>query len=243
MDPPMGSGPGRYTGGRYCRMRRAAILILVLIPLFSGASLADERLIDLLGGIRKNYHHLPGLKLDYTREVITRSMAIMGNKVKGDLATGEIYFKPPYFLRLEQFSPKPESIITNGNTLWWYIPDKGQAYQYPSKDFGKELKLLSDIFRGLSQVEDTFQVVLLGKDEEGESQIQLNPDPPWQDINSIVLTVTKDHHIRVIEIHNQLGGITRFTLKGLRSKKDFDKGFFHFVVPEGVKLVKEGNHH
>lgn len=221
-------------------MRRAVILIHVFIFLFYGASFADEGLSDILKGVRKNYGHLPGLKVDYTREVITRSMTMMGNKVKGDLATGEIYFRPPYFLRLEQLSPKPESIITNGNTLWWYIPDKRRAYQYPSKDFGKELRLLSDIFRGLSQVEETFQVVLLGRNKGGEYQIQLSPDPPWQEINRIVLIVTKGHHIRVVEIHNQLGGITRFTLKDLSPKKDFDAGFFHFVVPEGVKLVKEG---
>ncbi len=221
-------------------MRRAFIFIHVLILLFSYTALADDSLSDILEGVRKNYGPLPGFELHYSREVITRSMAMMGDKVKGDLATGEIYFRPPYFLRLEQVSPKPESIITNGDTLWWYIPDKRRAYQYPSKEFGKELRVLSDIFSGLSRVEDSFQVVLLGRKKGGAYQIQLNPDPPWEDINSIVLTVTGEHHIRVVEIHNQLGGITRFALEDLRPRRDFDKGFFDFVVPQGVRLEKEG---
>jgi outer membrane lipoprotein-sorting protein len=222
-------------------MRRALILAHALILLFYGVLSADETLSDILEGIRKSYGSQPGFRVDYTREVITRSMSMMGNKFKGgDLATGEIYFKPPYSLRLEQLSPRPETIITDGDMLWWYIPEKRQAYEYTSKEFGKELKLLSNIFRGLSEIKDNFQVVLLdGNKEEGWS-IQLAPDPPWNDVESVVLTVEKDNHIRVVEIHNLLGGLTRFTLGNLRVKEDFDEGFFHFVVPAGVKLMKEG---
>jgi len=222
-------------------MRRGVILIHIFMLFFCNMAFADEGLSNILEGVRKTYGHLTGFRLDYTREVISLSMAMMGDKVKGDLATGKIFLKPPYFLRLEQLSPKPESIITDGSTLWWYIPDKKKAYQYPSKDFGKELRLMSDIFSGLSQVENTFQIVLLGKQNGEEYHIQLNPDPPWQEISSIALKVTKDYHIRVMEIHNQLGGVTRFTLKDLRPKKEFEKGFFHFVAPDGVTLVKEGS--
>lgn len=220
-------------------MRRAIILLQALILLFCGTISADQTLSDILKGIRINYGDLPGLKIDYTREIITRSMAMMSNKLKGDLAEGKIYFRPPHFLRLEQVSPRPESIITDGQTLWWYVPHKKRAYQYSSKEFGRELRLLSDIFRGLAQVEHSFQVVLLGQNKAGEYQIQLWPTQPWQDINCIILTVTKGHRVRVVEIHNQFGGITRFMLRDLMPRKDFEKGFFHFVVPEGVELTQE----
>ena len=84
--------------------------------------LPNGDLTDILEGIRKNYGSLPGLTLSYSREVITRSMAMLGDQVKGDLATGHMFFKPPCFLKLEQKTPKQETVISDEETLWWYIP-------------------------------------------------------------------------------------------------------------------------
>ncbi len=199
----------------------------------------DDRLSGIIEGVHQKYRNLPGLEVGYTREVITRSMSMLGSQARGDLATGHIYFKPPHFLRLEQETPKHETIITNGETLWWYIPDKKSAHKYPSEKFGKELNLLSDIFRGFTQLEKRFRVGIVDQNDEGEYLVQLKPDPPWQDIDRIRITVTPKYDIRVLDIYNQLGSITRFTLKNLDVKEAFEKDFFCFKLPEGVQLVEE----
>jgi len=215
------------------------MILPILIFLFLGPAMADEGLVNILEGIQKKYGHLSGLSVPYSREVITWSMSMLGEQVGGDMASGTIFFKHPYLLRLEQEKPKAETIISNNDTLWWYIPDKKCAYRYPAKDFGKELRLLSDIFRGLSQVENSFQVLLQARNESGEYEIELIPDPPWQEINKINLTVTKKYEIQTVRIHNQLGSITVFKLGGLTAKEGFEKGFFQFIVPEGVRLIVE----
>ncbi|MBW1705304.1 MAG: outer membrane lipoprotein carrier protein LolA [Deltaproteobacteria bacterium] len=222
-------------------MIRAFVLSSLMLSLFCVSPvLGSDNLSGILEGIRNKHNHLPGLTVNYTREVITRSMSMLGNQVKGDIATGRIYFRPPYFLRLEQETPQAETIIANGETLWWYIPEKKRAHQYPFLEFGKELKLLSDIFRGLVRVEENFQIAMLMQEEQGAYGIELRPDPPWQEIDRIILTVTVGYDIRQVDIHNQLGSITRFKLEGLTAKEKFDENFFHFTFPEGVKLVKEG---
>ncbi|MCP4669312.1 MAG: outer membrane lipoprotein carrier protein LolA [Deltaproteobacteria bacterium] len=219
------------------------VKVIAILPFFmfflSGPTFAGDDLSKILEGIRGKYGHLTGLSMDYTREVITRSMSMLGNQIKGDSAKGRIYFRPPYSMRLEQKTPQRETIIADGETLWWYVPHKKSAHQYPFKEFGKELRLLSDIFRGLTRVEENFKVEMGAKSEQGEYQIQLTPDPPWQEINGIILTVTREYDIRVVNIHNQLGSITRFTLEGLTAKETFDKGFFRFALPEGVQLIDE----
>lgn len=235
----MASGPGRFTGGRGYRMLKIFIIFHLLVFLLHGPAVAGDHLSGILKGIQKNYGNLPGLTIRYTREVITRSMSLLGNQVKGDLAAGRIYFKSPYFLRLEQETPQSETIIANGDTFWWYIPDKKCAYQYSTQEFGKELRLLSDIFRGLIQVEESFQVEIVAHATEGEHQIVLRPDPPWQEIDRIALIVTTRYDIRVVDVHNQLGTVTRFRLKDLTKKERFEKDFFNFSVPEGVQVVQE----
>ena len=220
-------------------MLRAFIVALSLVLLFQGTAQGEDRADSLLESIQKKHQDLPGLSVTYCREVITRSMTMLGNRIKGDPATGRIYFKPPHFLRLQQETPEQETIITNGEMIWWYIPDKKRAYKYPSRKFGKELKLLSDIFGGLTNVEENFQVVTAGKNELGESQIELFPDPPWQEVERMVITVNGSFDIRGVDIHNHIGSITRFRLGDPVVRKDFREGFFRFSLPEGVLLVEE----
>ncbi|MFO7601457.1 MAG: outer membrane lipoprotein carrier protein LolA [Candidatus Desulfacyla sp.] len=221
-------------------MIKRLIMVLGMTLLFQGVSIADESLSTILEGIQKTYGPLPGLSVPYTREVITRSMSMLGGQASGDTASGTIYFRHPHFLRLEQEKPKPETIIANEDTLWWYIPDKKSAYRYPANEFGKELRLLSDIFRGLAQVETSFQVVLQNQGPSGEHEIELIPDPPWQEIDRIAVTANRQYRIQSIRIHNALGTTTRFTLGALSEKKDFEEGFFRFVAPKGVELIVEG---
>ena len=80
--------------------------MLFLLP--GNVTLADDRLTGILKGIRALYGPLPGLEVSYEREVITRSMAMLGVQTQKDLASGKIYFKPPHFLRVQQEKPKHE---------------------------------------------------------------------------------------------------------------------------------------
>lgn len=219
-----------------------------MIPILAGISLVAvvmagspvgvaEELTDILGSIRQNYGSLPGLAVPYSREVITRTMAMMGSQVKGDLATGWIYFKPPHFLRLEQERPTREFLITDGTTLWWFLPDQKQAYRYDQESFGKELKLLSDLFGGLEDAEGRFQLALTSAGE-AETKLELRPDPPWEQVDHIVVTLDKGYAIRGVDIHNSLGGITRFHLEPMTERAIFEDGFFRFTAPEGVEVLE-----
>lgn len=171
---------------------------------------------------------------------MTRSMSMLGAQAKRDLASGTIHFKSPHFLRLDQEKPGLEIIIANDDILWWYIPRKKEAHRYRAKDFGRELRLLSDIFSGLAEVEDSFKVQFQEKDEKGDVRIVLVPDPPWQEIDRIILTVSPEHEIRSVRIFNALGSVTRFNLGDFELEKTFEKGFFEFVAPPGVNVIVEG---
>ncbi len=210
-------------------------LLLVFTPVFG----ANE-LPGLIAGIQKKYGAFPGFSIPYTREVITRSMSMLGNQIRGDVAAGHIFFMPPYFLKLKQETPARELIVGDGSTLWWYIPGKKQAYRYSFEKFGKELRLLTDVFRGLSGAEKRFRISLIGRDEKsGQYRIELRPDPPWEEIDCLLLTVDPEHAIHVVEIHNTLGSITRFILGKMKVQEHFAADFFRFVPPEGVQIIEE----
>jgi outer membrane lipoprotein-sorting protein len=207
--------------------------------MIQGTALAGDDLPQVLDGLKKTYGHLDAISIPYTREVITRSMSMLGSQAKGDLATGTIYFRPPDLLRLEQEKPKVETIIANSTTMWWYIPDKKTAYEYKTGQFGKELSLMTNIFRGLVEVEDNFQVTLHGKNSLDEYEMELIPTPPWQEIQKIEVMATNDYRIRTTKIHNLLGSITIFMLGEFTEIHTLDERFFTFTAPKGVKVIVE----
>jgi outer membrane lipoprotein-sorting protein len=215
-------------------------VLLALMFMNSIPCHAEDRISKILEGIRKNYGDLSGLTVNYDREIITKSMTMMGNALKPEIATGRIYFKPPYSLKIEQETPTHEILTTDGKTLWWYIPQKNLVHLYPTERLGPELRLLSDVFRGLKGVEEGFVVSL--KEEEGKGPLKLDlvPHPPWPDVDHIDLFVTpEDYRVEKVEIYNILGGLTRFKLGDKVKQESFTEDFFRLKIPESAKVVKE----
>lgn len=220
----------------------ALICLAFLSPAFYWArpAAAEDPLVKILEGIKKNYASLEGLTVPYERDVVTQSMAMLDESFKSDLAKGFIHFKPPQFLRIEQEKPRSERVVSDGKTLWWYIPENKEVYRYPAGKLGQELKLLSDIFKGLKDVVDGFVVELTSSKTEGRHDLKLTPNPAWPEIDFIHLSVSeKDSTIRVVKLHNYLGGFTRFTLGDIKAEEGFQEDFFTFKVPEGVRVIQE----
>ena len=219
------------------------ILLLLSIVCFLFHALiagADDQLSDILDGILKRYSELKGMSVSYEREIITKSMAMLGDEVKSDRASGTILFMPPHYLAIQQTTPAKESVITDGQTIWYYIEAKKTVYEYRADELGKEIELLSEIFSGLSKVGDNFDVKQSDLEDRKDYHLKLVPDPPWEELDHIDLIVEREvFDIRVIEIHNRLGGITRFNLDGLSVRKDLEKKDFTFKAPAGVTTSKE----
>ncbi len=215
------------------------IFFLFLLGSISLArALPDDELSNIISGIRDKYGNAKGWKAEYTREAISKTMAMLKTAERHDLAKGSLYFKPQHFLRLEQASPQEELLLTDGQTLWWYIPLKKQAYKYSAKEFGKELGLLSDIFQGLKGIKNNFQITLKTGPETTTYHLILRPEPPWQEIDHLELILLKrDFSIKRIDIYNNIGGLTRFLFNRWEEKGPFKKGFFSFSPPSDVKII------
>ncbi|MBW2063634.1 MAG: outer membrane lipoprotein carrier protein LolA [Deltaproteobacteria bacterium] len=224
---------------------RGRILLAVLSFFLLGAvekSWAGREIDHILDGILERYGALPGLFLTYEREIITKSMTFLGNAARKDSAKGRIYFKPPHYLRVEQETPTRELVVSDGKTLWWYIPDKEMVYRYPARKLGEEMELLSSIFQGLKQVEERFDVSEIPKADSAFYHIRLTPRPPWPQIEYVELAIARDdYHIRMVGIFNYLGDVTRFVLGVPVSRDVFQRGFFQFDTPPGTKVIEEGD--
>ena len=220
------------------------IVFIFFLFLFGSIPLAralpDDQLPKIISGIRDRYGNAKGWRAEYTREAISKTMAMLETADRHDLAKGSLYFKPRHFLRLEQASPQEELLLTDGQTLWWYIPLKKQAYKYSAKEFGKELGLLSDIFQGLKDIKNDFQITLKANPETNTYHLILKPEPPWQEIDHLEIIILKrDFTIKRIDIYNNIGGLTRFFFSKWEEKGPFKKGFFSFSPTSDLKVIEK----
>jgi len=221
--------------------RSTCILLLALITILPLSHAPAEETVDqILEGIRERYGTLPGLTVEYEREIVTRTMSMLGVQTKGDAAAGLIHFRPPNHLKVAQQTPTTEYVISDGDTLWWYIPHKALAYRYPSRKLGKGLQVLSDVFQGLQKAGDSFRIDLSADEAGREYLLKLFPDPPWQEVEHIALRVDpEDYRIQMVEIYDYVGGITRFILGKLTVRRDLEEETFRFSPPQGVRVLDD----
>ena len=171
------------------KFRVILLLFILLLPVRQVHGQNQLGLMDILDGILNRYQDLKGFSIPYNRKIITRSSALLGDEMKGDIATGTILFRSPQFLSIIQETPKPETITTDGTTLWWYIPDKKVVHEYPSDRLGNEIRLFIDIFRGLSNIEDNFDIIQTELGDPDQYHLQLIPNPQQDEIKNIILKV------------------------------------------------------
>ena len=212
------------------------LLFFLTLPVY-----ADQTLSSILQKVREKYGNLPGLTLTYQREIISASMSLLGEKGNRDLATGLIHFKPPYLMRIDQKTPRIETVISDGELLWWYIPEKNEVYRYSMQRSGQELRLMSDIFQGLKQIEESFVVSLSEEEQKENIRIKLIPQPAWPQTESIIVSISPDdYRILAVEIHDYMGGLTRFTIQKQTVRKDFGKNFFQLEIPKDARVIEGG---
>ena len=197
---------------------------------------ADMKVSDVLEKVVEKYKPFStGMSVPYEREILTKSMAMLEG-VGIDKASGTFFFKGPDLLKIQQEKPDVEDVISNGKNVWWYVPGKKTAYRF--SDMGKELTVLTTIFMGIKNPQDTFAITMAESKAKDGYLLTLTPNEAWEDINDIRVHVSAaDYSITRIEINDMVGNLTRFRLGKFEKKSDLHDSFFDFKVPEDVKVI------
>jgi outer membrane lipoprotein carrier protein len=214
-----------------------AVIFVLSVPIQCMAIKSCE---SVLRNLSERYGTLPGLSLEYRREVISGSSSGAGEKTIKDIAEGRLYFKPPHFIKLLQLTPREELLITEGKNVWWHIPDKEKVEVYSASFFGKQLNLLSNILQGFSEGYESFDCD--ASFVEAGTLLTLRPDPPWKDVDHITIEVERPDTIRSISIRNHMGNTTRFVFENMKIVDSFDENFFEFSDPDSVRIEEQGQH-
>ncbi len=94
----------------------------------------------VLQGLSGRYCRLNAFTAAYRRVASTPAMEQVFKSSSHQVATGIIYWARPDRLKLEQVSPQPELIVTDGSIVWWHLLGEHLVYRYRNVDVANEFK-------------------------------------------------------------------------------------------------------
>ena len=220
-----------------CQLKRClfgwAALLFIWGVAVSAAS-ADAVSVDverILAGIEQRYAG-KGFSASFFQESMLKAMQIT------DTAEGRLTVKRPGKMRWEYTIPEPQSIITDGNTMWIYRPADNQVMMGKAPAFfgqGKGAGFLSDI----RQIRKSFTIEPQTAENEKYHRLRLLPHQPEQELADIILSVDRrTYRIDQVITHNAYGDETRIVLSEYRFNIDPEEKLFDFKIPDGVDVIQ-----
>jgi len=199
----------------------------------------DPALQSLLEKLKDRFGAIKTLKADYVRDLLPKVSSVL--PAAPMKAEGRLTFASPNKLRLDQSQPRAELLISNGEKAWWYIPGEKTVQVFQVKDYGQQVKPITEFFSGLGGLEKHFTVRLdkTVPEEAPYYALVLQPKNPQPDLNQIHLRILKATLLPLeFTFYNILGDGTRFRFSQVQTAVKVGEAAFQFTPPKGTQVIQ-----
>ncbi len=209
------------------------LVTLLTVLFFASAQAQDDTpsIDQILSGVEARYAGR-GFKAVFHQESMLKAMQI------SDTAEGQLTVRRPGQMRWEYILPEPQTIITDGHSMWIYRPADNQVMVGKAPEFfsgGKGAGFLSDI----RQIRGSFKVEQKAAENKQYHRLKLVPMKPTPEIAEILLSVNKtSFQVDQVVTTNAYGDETRIVLSHYEFNLDPDESLFRFDIPEGTDIVQ-----
>jgi outer membrane lipoprotein carrier protein len=198
----------------------------------------DPELQALLSKLTDRFGAIKTFKADYLRELLPKVSSVLPSASLK--AEGRLTFASPNKLRLDQRKPRAELLISNGDQAWWYIPEEKTVQIFQVKEYGQQVKPITEFFSGLGGLEKHFTIRLdkTFPEEAPFYALVLQPKTPQPDLNLIHLRISKTTLLPLEFImFNLLGDGTRFRFSQVQTGVKTADSAFQFTPPKGTQVI------
>ena len=218
---------------------RLCPLILWAVVLLSSAQAGGQQnaiqpsVHAVAHAVDDHYNHLRSLQGEFTE-------TYSGNGAQRE-ESGTLWLKKPRKMRWEYRSPKEKLFVSDGQSVWFYVPAERQVRK-------TDLKRLDDLrspiafllgktkleneLQGLSKVVDQAPAVA------GDTLLRGVPKAMAGQLSEVQLEISASNQIVRIVLMESDGGTTDFRFSGWKENVDLSNSRFHFTPPPGVETVE-----
>jgi outer membrane lipoprotein carrier protein len=218
---------------------RLCWLIVSAVVLFSSAcALGQQNTIqtsvhDIAHAVDEHYNHLRSLEGEFTE-------TYSGNGAQRE-ESGTLWLKKPRKMRWEYRSPKEKLFVSDGQSVWFYVPAERQARK-------TDLKRLDDLrspiafLLGKTKLENELQglskVVDKGPAVAGDTLLRGVPKAMAGQLSEVQLEISASNQIVRIVLMEADGGTTEFRFSEWKENVELSDTRFQFTPPPGVETVE-----
>ena len=213
--------------------RRPFSLLLLLIVSLLPAQAQDVR--QLARTVDAHYNHLRSLEAEFTE-------TFRGGGAER-VESGTLWLKKPRKMRWEYRSPKEKLFVSDGQSVWFYVPAERQLRR---SEFRKLDDLRSPIafllgktkleneLKGLSKVVDQPPM------SPGDTLLRGVPKAIGGQVSEVQLEINPSSQIVRIVLMEPDGATTEFRFAGWKENVELSDSQFLFTPPPGVETVEGG---
>ncbi len=230
-------------------------LLLWLMGLAGISAAADPEVKDLIRLVESRYRNVQTLRATFLERYVE------GGTVR--IESGTVYFRRAGKMRWEYESPEPKLFVSDGKTVWFYVPADRTVLRTPVKesaDWRMPFALLTreaKLSRICSQIEllektagrdagatETASKDAGATDEEeavaaGHAVLRCRPEENSQDIREIVIEIdAKSGDIGRVLVREAGGVEIDFRFANWKRDVPVAESQFHFKAPVGVAIVE-----
>jgi len=197
---------------------------------------------ELVRVLESHYNRLDSLKAEFVQ--IYRS----DEQAPPRQEAGTLYLKKPGRMRWEYASPEVKLFLSDGKTIFFYVPQDRQVTRVPVKG-SADLRTPLRFLLGRMNLKREFRVELAQNAaplDPGNPVLRLLPkrrssDKDAERFRELLLEMDSRERIRRLKILESDGAITEFRLFGEIPNPPLDNSLFQFRPPPGVEVVDENS--
>jgi outer membrane lipoprotein carrier protein len=209
--------------------------VLVILLVFFPKPASCIPLEEIVAKVQVVYQRTKDFKAEFIQESTLKSL----NKTQ--MAKGKIYFKNPGKLRWDYYSPNKQEIVTDGKTLWMYMP---QDKQVMISELSKVYRSNTSTFflSGMGNLKRDFDVQLVKptlNNEEKGYLLKLVPKEPQSNLNELFLLVDRvTFQVMETYFYDFYGNLIRIKFKNSVLNRGLSDSIFVFTIPKGVEVIE-----
>jgi len=200
------------------------IIKLFALLLFATASYAesneDDRLTRFLDNMR-------------TLQANFKQTLVDNQGVELESSSGVVFLKRPDKFRWDYKHPYQQTIVTNGEVLWFYDEDLEQV---TIREVSSSVESTPVAILGSYEDINKQFIIIDMENIEGFDWVELTPRDIDSQYNSIRLGFDKEK-LGMMVMFDNLGQVTRIDFTEEVINKKLDNGTFDFEPPEGIDVI------
>jgi outer membrane lipoprotein carrier protein len=192
-----------------------------------------QGLSDLVDGVQRSFARMKDLSSDFI-QIFQDSL----NRKQQE--SGHLYLMRPRMMRWEYKTPEDKLFISDGKTVYFYVPADHQVNKEAVKNsFDDRIPLMFLLGQSNLRNEFTrFELLNTKPFFEGSKVIRMYPKAKT-DLQEVVMEVDPASYLirRLLLAHND-GSRSEFIFSGIRANSGLRTSLFDFAIPPGVEVIQ-----